>query len=50
MSAVALSRLSCDQMLRGPRGVKRWRKKISSYACRRASIQPKQIAASSTSG
>jgi hypothetical protein len=39
--------LTCDHLLRGPRGVKRCSQKRSSPGRRWPSIQPKQIAISS---
>jgi hypothetical protein len=50
ISSSAFSRLMRDHLLRGCRGVNRWRKYRSSRASRRPSIHPKQSALSSTSG
>ena len=49
ISSVALRRLTCDHLLRGPRGPKRWSQNDSSWAPFCPSIQPQQIASSSAS-
>ena len=40
ISSVALRQLTCDHLLRGPRGPKRWSQKVASLAPFCPSIQP----------
>ena len=49
ISAVALSRLILDHLLRAVRGVKRWRYQSPSMVCALPSIQPYASAASTHS-